>query len=378
MIDEQDALNMDVNTNRFLEGFSPNGRAELIGHLIYQDLAEGEFLFHEGDPAEGVCLVLEGQVEIVKAAGDGEQILACIGPGDFLGEVAVLDGQGRTTSARAREAASIAWIPTTDLLEVLISEPVTVTLHLFQNVLSLLRKTDNLYVQEVVRKEKLSLIGEMAGSLMHDLRSPVQVILSSLELIRMTHADAETADCCAKMEVQCDRLIAMAGELLEFSKGETKLHLERTDTSALMRQFLAFNEDSFRPVGVTFNVEDEPAEIEVDSMRLQRVLQNLTSNAVQALNGKPGGRIDVRAWVRDSMLYLSVRDNGPGIPAEIRDRIFDPFVTHGKSGGTGLGLAIVSNVVAAHRGKITFETEAGQGTEFLIRLPQDSASRAVE
>jgi signal transduction histidine kinase len=145
-----------------------------------------------------------------------------------------------------------------------------------------------------------------------------------------------------------------------------------------MRQFVAFNEDVFRPVGATFSVEDEPAEIEVDSMRLQRVLQNLVSNAVQALNSKPGGRIDVRAWVRDSILYLSVRDNGPGIPAEIRDRIFDPFVTHGKKGGTGLGLAIVNNVVAAHRGKITFETQAGQGTEFLIRLPQDAGSRAVE
>jgi signal transduction histidine kinase len=369
---------MDVRANRFLEAFSPGGRERLIGHLIYRDLAAGEYLFHEGDSAEGICLVLEGEVEIVKAAAGREQILTRIKGGDFLGEVAVLDGQGRSTDARAREAASIAWIPTASLLQVLITEPVTVTLHLFQNVLALLRKTDDLYVDEVVRKEKLSLIGEMAGSLMHDLRSPVQVILSSIDLLRMTHADAETVDCCAKMEIQCDRLIAMAGELLEFSKGETKLHLERTDTSTLIRQFVAFNEDAFRPLGTTLSVEEEAAEIEVDSMRLQRVLQNLVSNAVQALNFKPGGRIDVRAWVRDSILYLSVRDNGPGIPAEIKDRIFDPFVTHGKKGGTGLGLAIVSNVVAAHCGKITFETQAGQGTEFLIRLPQDSTSRAVE
>jgi signal transduction histidine kinase len=369
---------MDVRENRFLEAFSPGGRERIVGHLIYQELAAGEYLFREGDAAEGVCLVLDGRVEILKAAGEHEQILAIIEAGDFLGEIAVLDGQGRSTDARAREAVSLAWIPTADLLKVLITEPVTLTLHLFQNVLALLRKTDDLFVNEVVRKEKLSLIGEMAGSLMHDLRSPVQVILSSIDLLRMTHADAETADCCAKMEMQCDRLVAMAGELLEFSKGETKLHLERTDTSTLIRQFVAFNEDAFRPVGVTFSIEDEPAEIEVDSMRLLRVLQNLVSNAVEALNSRPGGRIDVRAWVRDSTLFFSVRDNGPGIPSEIRDRIFDPFVTHGKNGGTGLGLAIVQNVVAAHRGKITFETEAGQGTEFLIRLPQDAASRTVE
>lgn len=368
---------MDVRANRFLEDFSTEGRERLISHLIYQDLAPGEYLFHEGDAAEGVCLVIEGQVEIVKAVGDQEQILASMQAGDFLGEVAVLDGQGRTTDARAREATSIAWIPTPDLLGVLVTEPVTLTLHLFQNVLSLLRRTDDLYVGEVVRKEKLSLIGEMASSLMHDLRNPVQVILSSLDLIKMYHSDTETVDCCQKMEIQCDRLVAMAGELLEFSKGETKLHLDRTDTNALLQQFLAFSADTFRPVGVTLNVEADPAEIEVDSMRMLRVLQNLVSNAVQALNAKPGARIDVRAWVSDSILFFSIRDNGPGIPAAIKDRIFEPFATYGKIGGTGLGLAIVKNVVTAHRGKIALETQAGQGTEFLIRMPQDSSSRPV-
>jgi CRP/FNR family cyclic AMP-dependent transcriptional regulator len=144
---------MDARANRFLEDFSPSGRERLMSRLIYQDLGAGEYLFHEGDPAEGVCLVLEGQVEVVKTAGGHEQILKTVQPGDFLGEIAVLDGQGRSTDARVRGAASIAWIPTADLLQVLITEPVTLTLHLFQNVLALLRKTDDLYVGEVVRKE---------------------------------------------------------------------------------------------------------------------------------------------------------------------------------------------------------------------------------
>jgi len=321
--------------------------------------------------------VLEGEIEILKSAQGHEQLLATIHGGDYFGEVSALDGRGRSTDARARGIASIALIPTGDLLEVLLTEPVTLTLHLFQNVLTLMRRTNDLYVDEVVHKEKMSLIGEMASSLMHDLRNPVQIILSSLDLIHLTHTDPATADCCAKIETQCDRLITMAGELLEFSREETKLHLERTDTNSLLLQFQAFNGDTLESYDAGVEIESEPAEIEVDAMRLQRALQNLVFNAAQALGGKLGGRVDVRAWVADSILYLSVRDNGPGIPEAIRDRLFEPFVTFGKSGGTGLGLAIVKNVVEAHRGKISVETQPGQGTEFLIRIPQDSASKSV-
>jgi signal transduction histidine kinase len=193
----------------------------------------------------------------------------------------------------------------------------------------------------------------------------------------MNHADAETVDVCSKMEIQCDRLTSMANELLEFSRGETKLHLARTDTNSLLLQFKTFNEEALLLDNVHIDMESEPADIEVDAMRMLRVLQNLVFNAAQALSSKVGGRIDVRAWVADSIFHLSVRDNGPGIAPEIKDRLFQPFATYGKQGGTGLGLAIVNNVVAAHRGKIGYETQAGQGTEFLIRLPQDGASKSV-
>jgi signal transduction histidine kinase len=125
------------------------------------------------------------------------------------------------------------------------------------------------------------------------------------------------------------------------------------------------------------DAETEPAEIEIDTSRLLRALQNLISNAVHAVCARPGGKIDLRTWVADAVLYISVRDNGPGIAPEIKTRLFEPFSTYGKNGGTGLGLAIVRNVVLAHRGKIALESEPGQGTEFLLRIPQDSASPAV-
>ncbi|MCE0484080.1 MAG: ATP-binding protein [Methylacidiphilales bacterium] len=364
---------MEARTNRFLEGFSPEGRDRLLSHLIEEQYSSGTYLFREGDPADGICLVIEGKVEIIKSAGNNEKILGCFIPGDYLGEVAVLDGFGRSTDARAAGSTLIGKIPTQVLMEALDNEPVSLTLSLFQNVLNHLRKTNDLFVQEVVRKEKLSLVGEMASSLMHDLRNPLSGIHLAADLITMTHTDDETVHCCDKIRLQCDRVVAMAGELLEFSRGESKLDLAPTDTNAFLKQFITLNEEYFRRSGVKFNLEAEPAPIEIDSMRMLRLLQNLVSNAVEAIGSKSGGTIDIRAWVKDSVFYLTAKDNGPGIPLEVRDRIFEPFVTHGKKGGTGLGMAIARSVVTAHHGTITFETETGKGTTFLVQIPQNGA-----
>jgi signal transduction histidine kinase len=370
MTDRKDTLNAAIRANRFFEGFSSAGRERLLCHALQQEVAEGGYLFYEGDPADGIYLLLEGDVDIIKEAGNTEQILGYMQAGDFLGEVSVLDGCGRSTTARARNAVAVARIPGGILLDILATEPVSLTLRLFQTVLSHLRHTNDLFVQEVLRKEKLSILGTMASALMHDLRNPIAGIHMAADLISFNHPEhKETAECCDKIRLQCDRLVAMAGELLEFSRDESKLQLVNTDSTTFLQQYHHLNEDYFRSTGLEFNFQAKPCPIQVDSMRLMRLLQNLVTNAVDVLRSKPDGRIDVTAWGQGSFFYLSVQDNGPGIPAEIRDRIFEPFFTHGKKGGTGLGMAIVHNVVLAHGGTITFETAAGQGTKFIVQLP---------
>ena len=365
---------MNAGSNRFLEGFSAAGRERLLAVMTREDYPDGDYLFREGDPADGVCLVLVGEVEIVKAAGSREEVLGLFKPDDFLGEVAVLDGHGRSTDARARGGVVIGKIPGALLLEVLDHEPVALTLRIFQNVLNHLRRTNDLFIQEIVRKEKLALVGEMANALMHDIRNPIAGIRLSADLVNMNHSDAETVHCCDGIRLQCDRLVGMAAELLEFSRGETKLNLAPTNTTAFLQQFQTLNEEYFRTSGVEFKFEVIPAEIVIDSMRLMRVLQNLVTNAVEALDQKPGARIEIVVWVEGPVFYIRVSDNGPGIPDEIKDRIFEPFVSHGKEHGTGLGMAIVQNIAAAHGGKITFETAHGEGTSFLVAIPQPSAT----
>ena len=363
---------MDASGHRFLQEFTPAARERLVASLICETHRDGTYLFHEGDAADGVYLVLDGQVEIIRAAGTHEKILNAIQPGDSFGEVAVMDGFGRSTAARARGALTIAKIPRAALLDVLATEPGTVALKLFQQVLALLRRSNDMLVGEIVHKEKLSLVGEMASSLMHDLRTPVTSIRLTADLINTTAHDGKIPRWCEGIRLQCDRLVGMAADLMEFSRGESHLAIAPTTTTAFLEQFKNLNEVGLKPAGVEICFASEPADIEVDSMRLQRVVQNLVNNAIEALHTTPAPRIEIKAWVRDSTFFLSVKDNGPGIPAAIQHQLFEPFVTHGKAKGIGLGMAIVRNIVTVHGGTITFDTAPEKGTTFLVSIPQSN------
>ncbi len=228
---------MDARDHPFLDGFTPAGRERLLACLRVQKHSDQSCLFREGAAADGVYLVLDGVVEIVRTAGRDERILDCIQAGDYLGEVAVLDGFGRSSTARARGEITVANIPGSDFLDVLATEPGAITLGLFRQVLTHLRKADDLIVSEVVHKEKLSLVGEMASSLMHDLRNPVSGIRLGADLINMTSSEGKIPQWCDGIRLQCDRLVAMAAELMEFSRGESNLDLAETTTTAFFDQF---------------------------------------------------------------------------------------------------------------------------------------------
>jgi signal transduction histidine kinase len=362
---------MDAHSNRFFHGFSEEGRNRLLACIGLESYSDRTYLFHEGEPADGVCLVLTGDVEVLRSANNRETILGHFSEGEFLGELAVLDDGARSACARAHGPVTVARIPKGPLMEVLLKEPVTLTLGLFQQLLVYFRRTNDLFMGEVLHKEKLALVGEMASSLMHDLRNPLTGIRLSAEVMTLRNAeDEETARCCGGIQFQCDRIAAMTRELLEFSRGDVTLQPSRTTTTAFLRQFQSLHTEYFQETGMEFDIKAEDGEIEIDEMRCLRLLQNLVTNAVEAMIGTSGGRVEIRAWVQNRFFHLTVSDNGPGIPEPIRDRVFEPFVTHGKKGGIGLGMAIVDNVVTAHRGKIKLETGPEKGTFFLIELPQ--------
>ena len=272
---------MDARDNKFWEGFSPDGKERLLAGIVLESYRDRECLFEEGDPGDGVCLVLRGDVEVLIRVGSNEQILGHFVEGEFLGEVAVLDGGNRSASARAHGPVTVGKIPKDLMIEVLLEQPASVSLHLFQQMLVYLRHTNNLFVGKMLYKEKLEVVGEMASSVMHDLRNPLTGIRISADLMSLkSPKDLETVLCCDGIRFQCDRVMAMTSDLLHFSKGDPGLHIERTTTTAFLNRFQSLHEDYLRETGLFLKIIAEPAEIGIDELRCLRLLQNLETPMV--------------------------------------------------------------------------------------------------
>jgi signal transduction histidine kinase len=226
---------------------------------------------------------------------------------------------------------------------------------------------------ELLRRERLATIGQMAGSIVHDLRNPLATVSTAAEMLNRNALPPERRQTLLESQLRAvQRMHAMLRELLDFTRGSYDLKLERQPLLTLVeRAVQGVGANGARP-GVM--IETDIASdlfVKVDAEQLGRVFENLLTNAIQAM--PDGGRVTLRAVKLDDRVRVDVIDDGPGVPAEIRERLFEPFVSHGKLGGTGLGLAIAQSVVEAHGGSISLETTVDRGADFYVTLPLDPA-----
>jgi len=356
--------------NRFLDYFTPEGRLCLLDAVQEASCAEGEVLFEEGAPSDCVYLILSGELEVFKASGGGRSVpLARFSPGDYIGELGVLSEKPRTTGARASRSASFARIPVAAVKKALEKEPARTALSFLDRALGYIHETNDRYSAAVVEKGKMQLVGEMSGSIIHDLRNPIAMIDLAVHLLLKVHTDAGTQRACSTIHRQAERMTGMVQDLQDFSEGTVVLDLEETDIEELLRDHAQSIIDLVERGGVRLIVRGEPGRAPVDSRRLLRVLDALVSNSLTAMDGK-GGTLELDAGRSEGHVEIRVRDDGPGIAPEVRETLFQPFVTHGKRRGTGLGLAVARKVVEAHGGTLTAVSPPAPGAEFLIRLPE--------
>ncbi len=219
----------------------------------------------------------------------------------------------------------------------------------------------NRMLAEVRRTERLAVMGQMAAGVAHEIRNPLSSMKMTVQMLReRSEADRESFDLLLR---EIERLELTAAELVGVSQPLRKepVRLERVvdDVLELMKRRLEH-------LGIRVERRYAPApDVAVDVARFKRCVMNLLLNGAQAMPS--GGPLTVGVAPANGRVRLAVTDEGPGVPPEIRDRIFEPFVTT-KQDGVGLGLALTRRIVEDHGGAIGFDG-GGRGTTFWIELP---------
>jgi signal transduction histidine kinase len=229
--------------------------------------------------------------------------------------------------------------------------------------------------EEALSAAKLALAGELAAMVAHEVRTPLSVMRSCAQMLAAPASPlaVDNAELVETIVAEVDRVERVVTGLIQLAR-PLEQHLEPTrlrDILSRAAHFVAAQANK-QQIIVTcdFAATERPAFC--DPEQTYQVILNLLVNALQAL--PPGGCIWLRTLPADSATVgFEVEDNGPGLPGEIRSRIFQPFVT-GREDGAGLGLSFVDRIVKAHRGSVAIRSDSGQGTVFTVRLPTAEAA----
>ncbi|MGQ9751404.1 MAG: sensor histidine kinase, partial [Thermoanaerobaculaceae bacterium] len=228
----------------------------------------------------------------------------------------------------------------------------------------------------LAQQERMAALGRLAAGLAHEVNTPVTGIASYAQLLReLTPPDDPRTTLTEAIEEQAFRVARIVRNLLELAR-PSGLERQWVDLAAVAREgWLSLRQEANR-LGVTLNCRvPEHLPVKANRVQLELAVHNLLRNALQATPA--GGIVEVDAWWEGLQVILEVRDTGPGIPEEVRTRVFEPFVTtRSGQGGTGLGLAITRDIVKAHGGDIQALPNYPNGTVMRVSMPKEGGNHA--
>lgn len=225
---------------------------------------------------------------------------------------------------------------------------------------------------QLVENERLVAIGTTAAKIGHELANPLNGMSLTIQLLEQRLSkqsnlvDTQITSTVSRLHNEVARLSTLLEQFRSLSRRE-KFDFQRTTVTALVGEAIEIELPRYSELGIQVecSFSSNLPTITVDIDKMKQVIFNLTKNAVEAMAG--GGRISIKGSTSDDRVVLEISDTGTGIPAGIN--IFEPFFTT-KPQGTGLGLSIVQQIVTAHGGSITYSSEHGKGTTFVIALPK--------
>lgn len=363
------------------------GTSKLFGELLTSELQSleqtaqllsfdaGQEILHEGEPGTGIYVIAEGSVEISSDVGhDTQKVLSTLGPGDFFGEMAVMDEQGRSATATAKDEVKAHFIARDDLFRILSTSP-DLMIRLMREISLRMREFNHHYTKEVLQAERLALVGRFARSIVHDFKNPLNVVGISADMAAAEDASPELRLTCRdRIRRQVNRLSNMVSELLEFTRGRSQqVVMARLDYADFVRGFMEeiVPELETRQIRVVMESEPPPVGLLLDPTRLTHVFQNILNNAADMI--PDGGQITLRFREEEGAIVTEIQDSGPGVAPEMADRLFEAFATHGKARGTGLGLSICRRIIEDHQGEIWSRNAPEGGAIFAFSIPLPKA-----
>ncbi|MDD3217628.1 MAG: HAMP domain-containing sensor histidine kinase [Lachnospiraceae bacterium] len=226
-------------------------------------------------------------------------------------------------------------------------------------------------MKEIEYEERLSQLEEQQhlalSRISHEIRNPVTLINSFLQLIETQHPQVRDFDYWADTMDNLEFLKNLLRELSDYNNSKA-LHKVSVNFYDFMMQLVKSLEPVMEPLHVHINLVKESAlpDIDLDTTKFREAILNLIRNSQEAM--PDGGEICLKLHCDGAYFYLSIEDTGSGIKDEYMETLFQPFITHKKE-GTGLGLAITKNVIDSHGGSIQIMSHENKGTTFLISLP---------
>jgi signal transduction histidine kinase len=229
--------------------------------------------------------------------------------------------------------------------------------------------------EDLIQQERITTIGRLSASTVHDLRNPLAAIYGGAEMLVDRDLPTGHVKRLAANIYQASRRIQdLLQDLLQVSRGKG-----RAPEMCRLREVASAACDAVatqaEAQGVSLQLAIPPEiEVPLERSRMERVFLNLVSNALEAM--PEGGVVRISAVPQEGVVLIQVEDTGPGIAPEIRSNLFQPFVSAGKRNGLGLGLALSRQTVLDHGGEMWVESEPGRGAKFYFRLPGASVAAA--
>ena len=223
--------------------------------------------------------------------------------------------------------------------------------------------------QDVINNEKITAIGTMASRMSHDLKNPLTVIKTSLELLQMnlgSNLDEKSKKFINRIEDSSGLITSIIGDVLEFAKS-SELHKEKISIKTMFGDVISNIDMSHK---IQINLPENDISINCDKSKMMSVFSNLITNSIQSIEDR--GIITISAEEDSENTIISIVDSGAGIPTDKMTQIFKPLFTT-KTSGTGLGLGICKNIVEQHGGKISVHNNP---TTFTLTLPKHSILQA--